>query len=86
GSSEHWSELPVLRREGQALTRHVIDLLVRDSDGALNIVDYKTTAVDEQAGDAQQIREQQLDRYRTLVEALEIGPVRKTGLGILERG
>jgi ATP-dependent exoDNAse (exonuclease V) beta subunit len=78
GKSGSWAELPLLRRDGNRISRHIIDRLY-EHDGQLTIVDYKTGA------DSLQTREQwiaQLQRYRQLVEKLEAGRV--TGTLILQ--
>jgi ATP-dependent exoDNAse (exonuclease V) beta subunit len=67
GAQASFSELPLLAREGDRITRHIIDLAYRDASGAWHIVDYKTgedTAVNRAAWAAQ------LQRYRELVTAV----------------
>jgi ATP-dependent exoDNAse (exonuclease V) beta subunit len=74
GKSGSWAELPLLRRDGNRISRHIIDRLY-EQDGALTIVDYKTGA------DSAQTREQwasQLQRYRELVQSLEPGKISST--------
>ncbi|HKX57534.1 MAG TPA: 3'-5' exonuclease, partial [Xanthomonadales bacterium] len=74
GKSGSWAELPLLRRDGNRISKHIIDRLYEDANG-LTIVDYKTGA------DSAQTREQwasQLQRYRELVQGLEVGEVSST--------
>jgi ATP-dependent helicase/nuclease subunit A len=74
GKSGSWAELPLLRRDGNRISRHIIDRLYEDENG-LTIIDYKTGA------DSTQTREQwasQLQRYRELVQSLEAGKISST--------
>jgi len=74
GKADSWAELPLLRRDGNRISRHIIDRLY-ELDGELTIVDYKTGA------DSIQSREQwiaQLHRYRELAQKLEVGRVTRT--------
>jgi ATP-dependent helicase/nuclease subunit A len=74
GKTGSWAELPLLRRDGNRISRHIIDRLYEEK-GAFTIIDYKTGA------DSDQTREQwisQLQRYRRLCDGLESSPVSGT--------
>lgn len=71
---QSWTELPLLRRDGNRISKHIIDRLFEDKNG-LTIVDYKTGT------DSPETRERwavQLQRYRELVQCLEAGRVAAT--------
>ncbi len=67
GASESHAELCLLQRDGNHVSRRIIDRLYRDQDGFWTIVDYKTGSSD--AG-TQQRWNDQLSHYATLVEAV----------------
>ena len=75
--SGSWSELPLLERKGNIYRQHIIDLMVRTPDGALEILDYKTSPSTEASAKKW---DEQLDRYLQLVEKLEVGRVSRTGI------
>jgi len=75
GKQQSWTELPLLRRDGNRISKHVIDRIYQDENGELVIVDYKTGM------ESDQTREHwanQLQRYRDLAQSLEVGPVGDT--------
>ena len=84
-SHSSWSELPVYRREGMALRQYVIDLLVQKPNGAMEIIDYKTSELADEQHAAAQLREAQLDRYKELVETAGWGNVSRARIEVLEK-
>ncbi len=71
GKQQSFTELPLLRRDGNRISKHIIDRIYAGDTG-LTIVDYKTGT------DSTETRERwisQLQRYRNLVEALRQGKV-----------
>ncbi len=79
-----WSELALYRKDGARLSRHVIDLLVQDGDGALRIFDFKSGQSSEADAAVVAGWEKQLGRYRGLVEKALDGPVVETRILKLE--
>jgi ATP-dependent exoDNAse (exonuclease V) beta subunit len=79
-----WAELPLLRREGNAFSRHAIDLLVQDESGGLHIIDFKTRAPSENDQESAARRQAQLARYSELLTKLGVGPVLDARVRVLE--
>lgn len=70
-----WAELMLYRREGYGISRHIIDRLYRQEDGAWVIIDYKS-GTDRDTSRA--LWADQLSRYRQLIESLDCGAVART--------
>jgi ATP-dependent exoDNAse (exonuclease V) beta subunit len=75
GKTGSWSELVLYKRESKGISRHVIDRMYQDQDGKLVIVDYKSG---EDSPVAREKWQEQLARYRALVDALDSGDVSGT--------
>jgi hypothetical protein len=94
GAENSWSELEIYRREGCGFTRHVIDLLTADESGSLRIIDYKTGSSGtgssgtgtsgSEAGPYAAHWAGQLDRYREIVEALNVAPITEAKVHVLD--
>ena len=75
GKSGSWSELTLYKRESTGISRHIIDRMYQEADGKLVIVDYKSG---EDSTTTRQLWKEQLARYRTLVNDLDLGQVSGT--------
>jgi ATP-dependent exoDNAse (exonuclease V) beta subunit len=77
GKQQSWTELPLLRREGNRISKHIIDRLYQDENSELVIVDYKTGT------ESQEAREHwasQLQRYKDLLQSLDSVSVSSTAI------
>jgi len=71
---QSWTELPLLRRDGNRISMHIIDRLYRDENG-LTVVDYKTGT---ESAETRALWASQLQRYRGLLNGLDSGSVSST--------
>lgn len=80
-----WSEFPLYRRDGAGFSQHLIDLLVQDSEGAMHIIDYKTSGSPD-GGAMRAAWQEQLDRYRELIEKFISAPIAAPRIRVLDPG
>ena len=79
--SGSWSELPLLERQGNGIRQHIIDRMVRTPRGEFEIMDYKTSPAN--VASSQKWNEQ-LERYRRLIEKLGIADVSRTEIIVFQ--
>ncbi|HMB59347.1 MAG TPA: 3'-5' exonuclease, partial [Xanthomonadales bacterium] len=75
GKAASWAELALFKREGHKISRHIIDRIYENNKGEFVIVDYKSG---EDQPESRLLWQEQLSRYRALVEALGLGGVLAT--------
>ena len=80
GNEESYAEVAFCRAEGSELSRHVLDRLLREPDGAWRVLDYKTSGP---GTEGRRAWSEQLARYREIVEVVTgRGQVKATVLRI----
>lgn len=75
GKQQSWTELPLLHREGNRISKHIIDRLYQAENGELVIVDYKTGT---ESLEAREHWASQLQRYKDLLQRLDSVSVSST--------
>jgi ATP-dependent exoDNAse (exonuclease V) beta subunit len=82
---QSWSELELYRRDGPGFSLHVIDLLIRHPRGGYLVLDYKSGFRSEAEARDDVAWQDQLRRYRELVESLTGEPASEGRVHLLEQ-
>jgi len=75
GKAASWAELALFKREGHKISRHIIDRIYESANGNFIIVDYKSG---DDTPTSRHYWQEQLSRYRNLVENLGLESVSQT--------